>query len=170
MIVLDDADSIFNDEEALNILKALCDTSSVRKVSWMKESNALVEDDVPKQYEFNGAMIFISNLDFQRFVDEGKNKYAQHFEALMSRSLYLDLRLHNKDELGVWVNHIANDGRIFDRENVPTNLRQPILSFLTDNREKLREPSIRTLMKTCQLAKDNPKQWEGIARVLLTKC
>ena len=88
VIVLDDADSIFNDEDALNILKALCDTSSTRKVSYLKEAPQLKEEDIPQSFEFNGAMIFISNLDFQTFVDEGKNKYAQHFEALMSRSLY----------------------------------------------------------------------------------
>lgn len=169
VIVLDDADSIFNDEDALNILKALCDTSSSRKVSYMKEAPQLREEDIPQQFEFNGAMIFISNLDFQTFVDEGKNKYAQHFEALMSRSLYLDLRLHNRNELGVWVNHIAQSGRIFDRENVPTALRQPILNFLNTHRTDLRELSIRTLMKLCGLAKDNPAKWESIARVLLTR-
>jgi len=169
VIVLDDADSIFNDEEALNILKALCDTSATRKVSYMKEAQQLLAEDIPKSFEFNGAMIFISNLDFQTFVDEGRNKYAQHFEALMSRSLYLDLRLHTRDELGVWVNHIAQNGKIFDRENVPQNLRQPILSFLNTHRNNLRELSIRTLMKSCQLAKGTPSNWEIIARVLLTK-
>ena len=169
VIVLDDADSIFNDEEALNILKALFDTSATRKVSYMKEAQQLLAEDIPKSFEFNGAMIFISNLDFQTFVDEGRNKYAQHFEALMSRSLYLDLRLHTRDELGVWVNHIAQNGKIFDRENVPQNLRQPILSFLNTHRNNLRELSIRTLMKSCQLAKGNPSNWEIIARVLLTK-
>lgn len=169
VIVLDDADSIFNDEDALNILKALCDTSSSRKVSYMKEAPQLKEEDIPQQFEFNGAMIFISNLDFQTFVDEGKNKYAQHFEALMSRSLYLDLRLHSRDELGVWVNHIAESGRIFDRENVPQPLRTPILDFLQTHRYELRELSIRTLMKLCGLAKDNPTRWESIARVLLTR-
>ena len=34
VIVLDDADSIFTDEEALNLLKALCDSSKNRRVSW----------------------------------------------------------------------------------------------------------------------------------------
>ena len=169
VIVLDDADSIFNDEDALNILKALCDTSSTRRVSYLKEAPQLREEDIPQSFEFNGAMIFISNLDFQTFVDEGKNKYAQHFEALMSRSLYLDLRLHNRNELGVWVNHIAKHGRIFDRENVPTALREPILQFLSNHRENLRELSIRTLMKLCQLAKDNPARWESIGKVLLCK-
>lgn len=169
VVVLDDADSIFNDEDALNLLKALCDTSSVRRVSWMKESHALADDDVPQTFEFDGALIFISNLDFQTFVDEGKNKYAQHFEALMSRSLYLDLRLHNRNELGVWVEHIAKAGKVFEREGVQADTGRQILSFIRGNRESLRELSIRTLLKTCQLAKTHPREWERMARVLLTK-
>ena len=97
-------------------------------------------------------MIFISNLVFQTFVDEGRNKDAQHFEALMSRSLYLDLRLHNRDELGVWVKHIAQNGKIFDRENVPQNLRQPILSFLNTRSDVLRKNSTedRSLCFACK--------------------
>ena len=169
IIVLDDADSIFNDEDALNLLKALCDTSSTRRVSWLKESLTLAEEDIPQSYEFNGAIIFISNLDFQTFVDEGKNKYAQHFEALMSRSLYLDLRLHNRNELGVWVNHIAKHGKIFEREEINAETGAAILRFIDTNRSRLRELSIRTLLKTCQLAKANPHDWERIAKVLLTK-
>jgi hypothetical protein len=169
VIVLDDADSIFNDEDALNILKALCDTSSTRKVSYMKEAPQLREEDIPQSFEYNGAMIFISNLDFQTYVDEGKNKYVQHFEALMSRSLYLDLRLHTRNELGVWVNHIAHNAKIFEREDVPEYLRGKILQFLDVHRGELRELSIRTLMKLCQLAKDNPSRWESIGRVLLCK-
>jgi len=168
VIVLDDADSIFNDEDALNILKVLCDTSDVRKVSWMKESQALKEDDVPTQYEFNGAMIFISNLNFQQFVDEGKNKYAQHFGALMSRSLYLDLRLHDRNELGVWVEHVAENGKIFQREGLTADQGKEVLRFLRDYRNELRELSLRTLLKLSQLVKTHT-QWKSMARVLLTK-
>lgn len=168
VIVLDDADSIFNDEDALNILKVLCDTSDVRKVSWMKESQALKEDDVPTQYEFNGAMIFISNLNFQQFVDEGKNKYAQHFAALMSRSLYLDLRLHDRNELGVWIEHVAENGKIFQREGLTVDQGKQVLRFLKDYRNELRELSLRTLLKLSQLVKTHT-QWESMAKVLLTK-
>jgi len=168
VIVLDDADSIFNDEDALNILKALCDTSSSRKVSYMKEAPQLKEEDVPQQFEFNGAMIFISNLDFQRFVDEGRNKYSQHFEALMSRSMYLDLRLHSRNELGVWIEHVANAGQIFRREGLSEEQGKAVLSFLRTNRETLRELSLRTLLKTSQLVKTN-SNWERMAHILLTK-
>jgi hypothetical protein len=168
VIVLDDADSIFNDEDALNILKVLCDSSETRKVSWMKESQALIAEDIPQTYEFNGAMIFISNLDFQTFVDEGKSKYAQHFEAIMSRSLYLDLRLHSRDELGVWIEHVATSGHIFRREGLTDMQGNAVLSFLRENRNELRELSLRTLIKAAQLVKTN-KQWEKMATVLLLK-
>jgi hypothetical protein len=168
VIVLDDADSIFNDEDALNILKVLCDSSERRVVSWLKESATLREDDVPQSFEFEGAMIFISNLDFQRFVDEGKNKYAQHFEALMSRSLYLDLRLHSRNELSVWIEHVANSGHIFKREGLTTAQGTAVLSFLKEYRESLRELSLRTLLKTAQLVKTHDN-WQPMAKVLLLK-
>jgi hypothetical protein len=169
VIVLDDADDIFHDEDALNILKVLCDTSATRTVSYRKEAHQLKEQDIPQSFEFRGTMIFISNVDFQRFVDEGKNKFAAHMGALMSRSLYLDLQIHDRNSLGVWVSHIAQTGRIFDRENVPMALRKPILDFLKVHREDLRELSIRTLMKVCSLAKSNPTTWQKDARVLLTR-
>lgn len=168
VIVLDDADSIFNDEDALNILKVLCDSSDVRRVSWMKESHALREDDVPQEFEFNGAMIFISNLDFQKFVDEGKNKYSQHFEAIMSRSLYLDLRLHSRAELGVWIDHVATTGNMFRREGLTEIQGKAVLSFIRTNRNNLRELSLRTLLKAAQLVKAH-NNWEPMAKVLLLK-
>ena len=168
IIVLDDADSIFNDEDALNILKVLCDSSETRKVSWMKESNALKEDDIPQSFEFNGAMIFISNLDFQRFVDEGKNKYAAHFEAIMSRSLYLDLRLHSRNELGVWIDHVATEGKLLRREGLSETQSKAVLSFLKTNRDVLRELSLRTLIKAAQLVKAN-KDWQTMGKILLCK-
>jgi hypothetical protein len=168
VVVLDDADSIFNDEDALNILKALCDSSEVRKVSWMKESNALKEDDIPQSFEFNGALLFISNLDFQRYVDEGKNKYTAHFEAIMSRSMYLDLRLHTRNELSVWIDHIATAGNLLRREGLTDAQGKAVLSFLKVNRDNLRELSLRTLIKAAQIVKSH-NNWQKVATVLLLK-
>lgn len=168
VIVLDDADSIFNDEDALNILKVLCDSSETRRVSWMKESNALREDDIPTAFEFYGAMIFISNLDFQAFVDQGKNRYVPHIEALMGRSLYLDLRLHSREELGVWVEHISQAGGIFTREGLSPRQGKAVLQFIRSNRNELRELSIRTVTKLAQIVKTEVA-WEDAARILLLR-
>jgi hypothetical protein len=169
VIVLDDADGIFTDEDALNVLKALCDSSQVRRVSWLKDSATLRQDDVPQTYEFNGSFIFISNLDFQHYVDMGGNKYVAHFEALMSRSLYLDLRLHDRQAISLWVEHIARAGKMFAREGVTDKVGEEIIAFLKANRDTLREFSLRTAMKLCQLAKAHPKEWEHMGRVLLCR-
>lgn len=169
VIVLDDADSIFSDEDALNILKALCDSSPNRRVSWLKDSATLREDDVPQWYDFHGAMIFISNLDFQKYVDEGGSKMVKHFEALMSRSLYLDLCLHDRQGIHLWVEHIATAGKMFQREDVSEKLGKEILQFLKQYRDDLREYSLRTVMKLCSLAKGHPEDWQKMGRVLLTR-
>lgn len=169
VVVLDDADEIFNDLDAVNLLKALCDTGNTRKVSYLKEAHQLKENDIPQSFEFNGAFIFISNIDFDKFVSEGKNKFAPHMSALMSRSLYLDLQIHDRNSLGVWVNHMATHARIFDIDNVPHTMRPEILQFLSDNRERLYELSIRTLKKLNQLAVSNPTSWKRMASVLLCK-
>lgn len=169
VIVLDDADSIFTDEDALNILKALCDSSPIRKVSWMKDSNTLRQDDVPQTYDFHGSFIFISNLDFQKYVDMGSNKYVTHFEALMSRSLYLDLRLHDRQAISLWIEHIATGGKLFTREGVKPDMGVKILGFIKQHRDDLRELSLRTVMKLCALAKSHPTEWEKMGRVLLTR-
>lgn len=169
VVVLDDADSIFTDEDALNILKALCDSSPTRRVHWMKESQALKEEDIPQSYEFHGSFIFISNLDFQRYVDMGGNKYVAHFEALMSRSLYLDLRLHDRQAISLWVNHIATEGKLFAREGIAPQVGDKILAFIKQHRDDLRELSLRTLMKACSLAKLHPTDWEKMAKVLLVR-
>jgi len=169
VVVLDDADGIFSDEEALNILKALCDSSETRRVSWLKDSATLRDDDIPQSYEFQGSFIFISNVDFQKYVDEGGNKFVKHFEALMSRSLYLDLRLHDRQAISLWVEHIATTGKMFSREGVPDKMGQQILAFLRTNRDDLREYSLRTCMKVIQLVKANPQDWERMAQVLLCR-
>lgn len=171
VIVLDDAD-IFDDDEALNIVKALGDTSPERKISWMKESLALNDkesgEDVPRQYDFNGAIMIVSNLEWQKYIDAG-GKHAEHFKAISDRSLYLNLRLFNRDEVFVWVNHITKTQKIFQREGVPDKYHTPLLAWMSANREKLRELSIRTPLKLAQFTKDRPDKWEMMARKLLLR-
>jgi hypothetical protein len=138
-------------------------------VSWLKDSATLRQDDVPQTYDFHGSFIFISNLDFQKYVDMGGNKYVAHFEALMSRSLYLDLRLHDRQAVSLWIEHIATSGKLFVREGVKAEVGEKILSFIKKHRDDLRELSLRTAMKLCALAKSHPNDWERMGRILLTR-
>jgi hypothetical protein len=169
VVMLDDADGIFADEDALNVLKALCDTSENRRVFWMKESQALKEEEIPQYYDFNGSFIFVSNVNFQQIVDMGGNKFVPHFQALMSRALYLDLNIHERRTVGLWVEHVARAGKMFVREGIREVQGEEILEFIRTNREELRELSLRTVMKGCQLVKTHPQEWKKMARVLLLK-
>ena len=171
VIVLDDSDAIFTDEEAINILKAMCDTSSVRKVSWLKDSPTLRQEDdqVPTDYDFEGSIIFISNLDFSAYLEENRNKFSQHFEALISRAFYLDLRLHKRDEIAVWINHVARSANIFLREGITEDQGNQALAFISTYRHQIRVLSIRTLVHLTKLIKSEPVTWLQTARVTLCR-
>jgi hypothetical protein len=169
VVVLDDADGIFTDEEALNILKALCDSSATRRVSYLKESAVLAAEDIPTTYEFEGAFIFISNIDFQKYVDMGGNKFVAHFQALLSRSLYLDLRLHTRQAIALWVKHVATEGKMFAKEGVSESVGERILAFIDRYKEDLRELSLRTITHASGLAKSHPDEWEAMAKELLVR-
>ena len=169
VIILDDADGIFQSEDALNVLKAMCDSSPERKVSWLKDSATLRADEIPQTYRFNGSFIFLTNVDMAYHAETGKTKYAPHFQALISRSLYLDLKLHSRQAISLWVEHIATEGGMFKAEGVPEALGQDLLAFLKKHRDDFRELSLRTVLKMIQLVKTSPKEWQQMARVLLCK-
>jgi len=168
VIVLDDADTIFQDEDALNILKVLCDSSDERVVSYRKEAPQLAQNDIPQSFKFQGGMIFISNLCFQSVIDMGKNKYAPHMSAIMSRSLYLDLRIHTKQELNVWIQHIVKKAGILRQQGLDAVQEGKALTFLNTHKESLRELSLRTVLKVSQLMQSH-RDWESIATKLLCR-
>lgn len=168
-LVFDDCDNIFRDEDSLNLLKAMCDTTRKRVVSWRKDNRSMSDDNIEKSHTFEGGVIFSTNLDFQSFVDEGKNKYATHMQGLISRAYYLDLHLHDTHSLSLWINHVAVEGKMFDKEDISPALGQEILGFLHQNKDTLREYSLRTVKKVCDLTKSKHGNWERRAKKYLCR-
>ena len=84
IIVLDDCDSVFKDDDAVNILKGALDSYDSRKISYIT-SKPLKDSDgneLPRHFEFTGRVIFISNID-QSKLDE----------AIRSRSFVADIEM-----------------------------------------------------------------------------
>lgn len=169
VVVLDDCDGIFHDEDALNLLKALCDSGHVRRVSWMKDSPGLREQAIPQSFDFHGSFIFISNLDFQARLDAGTGKMLPHFQALLSRSLYLDLQLHSRESIMVWVKHVVQISGMFRRENILPEQQVEIMHWVQTHQNDLRHFSLRTIVKLCQLVRSCPGAWKPMAQVLLCR-
>ena len=162
LIILDDADSIFSDETALNILKAACDSSETRKLCWM--SQAVLEDDdgepIPNNFEFEGSMIFVTNLDFQQQIDKG-NRLAPHLQALISRSHYLSLGIHTTRDYMVRIKQVLKQGML---DNVLSKEEQnELIDFIQDNVNKMRELSLRMVKKLANLKQIGGDDWKLLA-------
>lgn len=167
ILVFDDCDSIFNDEVALNLLKSVTDTTQRRIVSWLAESN-MIDDEtyekIPRNFEFNGSVIFLTNLDFEGMVEKG-HKLSPHLEALMSRSHYLDLSMRSREDYLVRVRQVIRQGLLSD---LSPEMRADIITFIEANYKNMRELSIRACVKLAALrvASDS---WEKIARITCCK-
>jgi hypothetical protein len=85
IIVLDDCDSVFKDDDAVNILKAALDSYDTRKISYISSKPLKDEygDPIPPHFEFTGRIIFISNIH-QSKLDE----------AIRSRSFVSDITMN----------------------------------------------------------------------------
>lgn len=169
IVLLDDADGIFDDEDAMNIMKVALDTTTVRRISWLAESNALKAEDIPTSFVYEGSMIFITNKDLQSIVDFGKSRMVPHFAALMSRSIYLDLKLHTPDDLIAWISHLVIKNHILVQRGVDRLQEQEAVDWLKANIDNVRELSIRTLLKIADFMKTDATHWERFAKVTLLR-
>lgn len=166
VIVIDDGDKVFRNEDALNVLKAMTDSSQHRTLSWRSNSEFL--EDVDQVFEYKGSVVFLSNINFQEFVDAGRGKNVEHMEALISRSLYLDLLVHNRRAISLWINYICTVGKMFEKEGVEVKVGTMLLKWLHKEQGHLREYSLRTVHKLCNLHKMGIN-WESAAKFTLCR-
>lgn len=164
-LLIDDADDVFDETSSLNILKALTDSGPERYISYRKEANVLLSEDIPKEYEFNGGVAFLTNVNLDEAIVLNRGAHVVHYDALLSRSLYLDLRIHDRKEIGVWVTYMTETNPILQREGItdkPT--RDAIMKWIMDHSLTLRNLDLRTPTKVAQVYKTvKGKNWESAA-------
>lgn len=166
-IVFDDADTIFFDDTSLNLLKAVCDTTENRRVSWLSEGKLVDEetgDVIPMSFDFEGTVIFISNLDFDAMIDKG-HRIAPHLAALISRSHYIDTGLKTRRDYLIRIRQVIKNGMLSD---LSEQERDEVMAFIEKNSNSLRELSLRMAIKIGNLRKSDSK-WEKLARVTCCK-
>ncbi len=61
VIVLDDVDSLYSDRNAVRLLKTLCQTDPVKRVSWQTASAALDKQGIPRTFETTSRVVIIAN-------------------------------------------------------------------------------------------------------------
>ena len=168
VIVFDDADSVFFDDVSLNLLKSVCDTTDVRKVSWLAETRMETDDGekLPRSFIFEGTIVFITNLDFDDMIERG-HKLAPHMSALVSRSHYIDLAMKTKRDYMIRIKQVIGQGLL---SNIGLTDKQTadVVAFIDDNKNNLRELSLRIALKIGKLRMMGDR-WSQIAKVTCCK-
>jgi len=169
VVVFDDCDvDVLFDEECLMLLKGALNSGDKRKISWNKESRVLLNDDIPNTFDFEGSVIFLSNVDFDRTIEKG-SRIASHLSAIMSRCHYLDLELGSVRDQLLRIKQVVADGMLTPFDFKPKQ-EDEIISFVVDNAEYLREVSLRMVKKIADFVKVDPKGWYEMAEATcLTK-
>lgn len=168
VVIFDDADSVFADDVALNLLKGACDMTKRRTLSWRAETKMEDEsgEQLPTSFEFEGSVIFITNVDFDWCIARD-NSRAVHFQAMISRSIYLDLMMKTTRDYLVRIEQIAP--AIFEAEKVSKVDGDAVLAFITENAEQLRELSLRMVLKLISLIHIDRARWQQLARTTCFK-
>jgi hypothetical protein len=166
MLVFDDCDSILVDDVALNLLKGALDSGSKRKISWLSESSSLRREGIPDSFNFNGSIIFITNLKFDKMKSQ---KLKDHLDALQSRCHYLDLTLDTMRDKILRIKQIASDGALFENMDLDKQAETEVIEFLEEHKNSLREVSLRMAIKIAQLRKSFALRWKDMAKVTCMK-
>jgi hypothetical protein len=159
VVCFDDCDAVLYDDLALNLLKAALDTGKKRTLHWNTESRTLMAEGMPNSFEFHGGVIFITNIKF----DNVKSKKLQdHLQALQSRCHYLDLTIDSMRDRMLRIRQIVGTGML-EKYAMGREAEDQLVQFIFDNKHKLREISLRMVLKIADLWKMAPDRYQHLA-------
>ena len=175
ILVFDDTDSVWADQEAGNILKAALDSHDERMISWYsnrtfnvsklspekkEEYYRMVDDSIeegdpgstkkfPSEFIYDGKIIFISNLTRDKFDD-----------AVLSRSAKIDMSL-TSHQMFSRLKHVLPD---VGDSSVPLRNKEEILQFLIDEHGKglLESPTMRSFVSAENVYLSGMPNWKDL--------
>ena len=163
VIVFDDCDTVLWTEDSLNLLKAALDTKPKRKICWLSESNKLDKADIPPDFIYEGSIIFLTN---QKFDSCRSQKIAAHLQAIMSRVHYLDLCMDTRREQILRIKQVVRSGML-DKHDLSEEQKAAVVAWVIEHQDYLTDLSLRTVIKTADLAMINPGRWQDFAEQTL---
>jgi hypothetical protein len=166
VVVFDDCDSILMEDLSLNILKGALDSGSRRFISWNTDSRILRSEGIPDRFEFKGAAIFITNIKFEHVRSK---KLRDHLDALESRCHYIDLQMDTSREKILRIKQVVKQGQMLERYDFPECVEDEIIEFVEANQDKLRELSLRMVLKIADLKKGFPTNWIAMVKTTCMK-
>jgi hypothetical protein len=125
----------------------------------------LRSEGIPDRFEFKAGAIFITNIKFENVRSK---KLQDHLAALESRCHYVDLQMDTDREKVLRIKQIVEDGMLDSYEFEPV-VKDEVVDFIVENRSKMRELSLRTVLKVADLRKSFATNWKGMAEVTVMR-
>ena len=147
IVVFDDCDSVLTNPISLNILKGALDSYDKRTISWL--SRGFIDDELPDSFDFEGQVIFISNLPISKIDD-----------AVRSRTLSVDLSMTLEDKI-----ERMTDILPYILPEYDDDLKLEVLSILDDKKEIATELNMRTLEKSIKVFSAYSGSQEGVEAI-----
>jgi hypothetical protein len=181
LIIFDDTDSVWNNDDSVNILKAALDSSPVRTVDWVspvtqnvtrmtdeekaeyeKSIYDQLDDDpsakvkLPSSFEFEGKVIFISNLT-----------KADLDSAVLNRCLAIDMSLTSKqvfERIELIMDHLSAPNSM----DLTKDTKVEVLDFLKQQSAsgKMKYVSIRTFVGALGVAASGDPKWRDLLKYM----
>jgi hypothetical protein len=150
IIVFDDCDAVLKDPVALNLLKGALDSYGKRIISWNADMR---DDDLPKSFNFEGRVIFISNM--------AQDKIDQ---AIRSRSMMIDLSMTTNQKIDrmEFISKLEEFLPEYD-----ASVKADALALIRAIKDDVKEISLRTLIAVAKIRASN-KDWKELAEYMLT--
>jgi hypothetical protein len=161
VVVFDDCDSILMEDLSLNILKGALDSSERRFIAWNTDSRLLRTEGIPDRFEFKGAAIFITNIKFEHVKSK---RLRDHLDALESRCHYIDLQMDTNREKILRIRQVVKEAGMLDRYEFEQSTTDEIVDFVVANQNRLRELSLRMVLKLADLRKAHGAKWQMFAK------
>lgn len=146
VLVFDDCDSVLKDPVSVNLLKGALDSYSKRIISWRAD---IRDDDLPTTFEFNGRVIFISNLGS-----------SQMDQAIISRSMAVDLSMTPTQKIERMRFLLEQEDFMPEYSKTCKSDAMDLIAQLCD---KVKDLSLRTLITVTKIRKSSGTNWKNLA-------
>jgi len=177
MIVFDDSDSVFNDQDSRNLIKAALDSKKVKELSWISNRTTNVtsmsKDEreaftvevegilkaggdesvkLPSSFEYTGKIIFISNLS------EGKIE-----PAILSRGFKIDMTLTDAEVFKRMASIVDNIGS-GEFSGVSYDAKKEVLATLEKMNKlgSLKNPNMRSFIAAMRIYSSGIPNWQEL--------
>lgn len=146
ILVLDDCDSVWKDNNSLNLLKSALDSYETRVISWNSER---MDEDLPSSFLYTGKVIFITNLS-----------ESQLDQAVRSRCLFIDVSM-SRDDIIERMKVITSSDEFLP--GISDDSKRKAIQFIEKNIKIIRNISLRTLVNITKIAETGSDDWEEMA-------